>query len=1016
MGASEHPGRMPRSSTCSVFLLIALKGFEIAEGRRSTITSLVNLHTWQAGVTPDGVVSVNDLGPTGGSKKPENITKKKEEQKHHLSATLQCGVTVQVHSGTDKYEDCPADCPYFAQDRSDDLFCTFVCVPAEDCKKYNPNKPIADEIHGSRTCRGPMVQHCRDFALDGTDSCVKCQTFYVVGPDGQCYYSHWIKLWCLIILFVSLVLFIVVWVMDLICRPVTNERGLREGLAFRSRQKIHTPKIEGQTRTLYPIDTNLCKTEVAGAGMLLHFNFQMLIMFWAFFVACVWLCLGFFIDGALFVLGTRKFGTPRHNCILVAWGYETQHRLMWTKVTFLMIVYTVSFLGALIHGVRQLRMFQVIDAKTKSMKDFCAIMSGLPAIPGEASVEASLKDSVAQATGQSVVGVSVAWIYREQEETVMNAITKDLRDREDEVDPPLPAPEGPHTTGMNPLRKKLFEMEQNIFADAELEEEADYKPMLLAMNSSEYAFVVFETEDAKDSAVELTGSSGIQVGPFTGLDETATVYLQSLSAEPDTVNWVAFGHSSMAAQVFRLLQGFGCIFLALVFWTVVFYLPYAWSIFSFNYANGAQPPFIYSLVFTMVVVVGNAIMYEVCARVSDFVGFRFRDNREACYMILYTIACMFNVGLDLVTTFFFAYYVMTGLGFRTYDGRLLSEVTAFTERFETYAMQRALAENTYVYAFPSTFLIPFLIEPIITVYLPLKLSEWVVRSHPEMVRGYAESYLVAFEFDMGRYADILLNMFLGILIFYFPGGYTHTLFLGMVVSHMVIYAFDHWRLIRAVPALKVVSMDVDWWSQLMFIPCCSMMMSCMIFKANCKHYGYCIKGNTLIESCTAGAVIHAIIHFLLLMYLVPAMGKSGLPDPNEGMEYRTVCEREAVSWFTANPVHCLRSKYVHMHNPPCRYASVGKEHLLQVNAEIGCYFEDEAAEAEDFKKGLNLKAGFKAGLGKLGSMGKKFSFKKKKGEEAAKDDKIEEEPEDKQASPAEPQEQPTPAEPAASST
>ena len=35
----------------------------------------------------------------------------------------------------------------------------------------------------------------------------------------------------------------------------------------------------------------------------------------------------------------------------------------------------------------------------------------------------------------------------------------------------------------------------------------------------------------------------------------------------------------------------------------------------------------------------------------------------------------------------------------------------------------------------------------------------------------AEAYLAAFEFDLGRYADILLNVFLGILIFYFPGGH-----------------------------------------------------------------------------------------------------------------------------------------------------------------------------------------------------------------------------------------------------
>merc|ERR1719203_2786507 len=115
-------------------------------------------------------------------------------------------------------------------------------------------------------------------------------------------------------------------------------------------------------------------------------------------------------------------------------------------------------------------------------------------------------------------------------------------------------------------------------------------------------------------------------------------------------------------------------------------------------------------------------------------GFMFRDTREAIYMLLYTFACTFNVLLDCVTTYFVAWEIMKGMGFRLADGTKLEDVKYFTERFETYAMQRSLAENTYVYAFPSTFLIPFLIEPIITVYLPLKLSVWVVRSHPEMVR------------------------------------------------------------------------------------------------------------------------------------------------------------------------------------------------------------------------------------------------------------------------------------------
>merc|ERR1719440_480194 len=99
--------------------------------------------------------------------------------------------------------------------------------------------------------------------------------------------------------------------------------------------------------------------------MLLHFNFQASIIVWALLVALCWVAIAFIVDNDLFILGTRKFGTPRENCILVAWGYETQQRLMWTKVTFLVIIYTSSFFMAMLHGVRQMVIFDSLDAQTK---------------------------------------------------------------------------------------------------------------------------------------------------------------------------------------------------------------------------------------------------------------------------------------------------------------------------------------------------------------------------------------------------------------------------------------------------------------------------------------------------------------------------------------------------------------------------------------------------------------------------------------------------------------------------
>jgi len=301
---------------------------------------------------------------------------------------------------------------------------------------------------------------------------------------------------------------------------------------------------------------------------------------------------------------------------------------------------------------------------------------------------------------------------------------------------------------------------------------------------------------------------------------------------------------------------------------------------------------------------------------------------------------------------------MKGLGFRTYHGQNLEEVGHYTAQFETYAMQRMLAENTFAYSFPATFLIPFLIEPFITIYFPLKAGEFLTRTHPMITGRAAEEWLMAFEMDMGRYADLLLNCLLAIIIFFFPGGYTYTLFYAMVFSHVIIYAFDHWRVIQTIPTCCYASMDVDWWAQWMFAPCVGLILSCMVVKANCQGYGYCIQGATLVEASFGALVFHVVIHTLALKFLVPLLGVKEDPehDPHANKKFKEVNEELACSWFTANPVHCLRSKFVHKHEPHASFWVSGKEHLQNLNPDINCYFADDEAEAAAEDSGLGLSA------------------------------------------------------------
>jgi len=356
----------------------------------------------------------------------------------------------------------------------------------------------------------------------------------------------------------------------------------------------------------------------------------------------------------------------------------------------------------------------------------------------------------------------------------------------------------------------------------------------------------------------------------------------------------------------------------------------------------------------MVVVVGNQIMYEVCARVSDYVGFRFSDTRAVCYMILFTVACLWNVLVDMVTTYYVAEQIMMELGFRTYKGQLLDEVPTFTERFETYAMQRTLAENTFSYAFPSTFLIPFLLEPFATVLGPLMMGIWIVGSHPELRGREAENWVAAAPIDLGRYADILLNMVLAILIFYFPGGYTHTLFIALGLSHLYIYVMDQYKVLRSVPSITVATMEIDWWAQALLAPCCGLILACLVFKGNCQDYGYCLEGASIFLSCTTAFFVHCIVHFLVHCHVVPLFGVAQpdeADDPCAHITFKHVSEVNPVSWFTTNPVHCLRSEYVYGHQPPCRFLFSGKEHLVESNPSIGCFFRGgKVASSEDFSR------------------------------------------------------------------
>ncbi|CAK9048531.1 unnamed protein product [Durusdinium trenchii] len=89
------------------------------------------------------------------------------------------------------------------------------------------------------------------------------------------------------------------------------------------------------------------------------------------------------------------------------------------------------------------------------------------------------------------------------------------------------------------------------------------------------------------------------------------------------------------------------------------------------------------------------------------------------------------------------------------------------EKFNSYALQRSMGQQLIEYAFPSTFILPFLAEPCAVIFLFSRLFMLFIGSHPELRVWECRSWLAAIELELGRYADCLVNVYLATMVFFF---------------------------------------------------------------------------------------------------------------------------------------------------------------------------------------------------------------------------------------------------------
>jgi len=585
------------------------------------------------------------------------------------------------------------------------------------------------------------------------------------------------------------------------------------------------------------------------------------------------------------------------------------------------------------------------------MKDFACFVSGLPVKTGEDDVEGLFKDYLERETGQKILGVSVAWnmMKRNDFDEIEAALEIEAAEQEkkhdelkrqgqeEEEDDELVLPVSATTKAFGHIDKLLGFTGKEPEDPPEIDTDK-LRELLERMKTSDAAFAVFETEEARDAAVELSTARG------GFMYDKNIVRLETKACEPGTVRWYGLSLGTRTRRrSMRMLMGCGIMLVGLALWCLIFYLPYAYYVSSFTYANGNEPGMVANMVFTLLVVAGNQAMYFLADAVSVWCDFGFEDDREYWYNVYYLVACIVNVVADMFVTGYLAYRQMVSLGVHTADGQIMTQLDRFQDIVESYPMQKTMGRLLFQYCFPGTFLAPFILEPIGTIAAPYFMGKMLLRNHREVQGREAEKTMMFFQpMNLGRYSDNLLNMCLAVMVLYLPGGYVMPMFLSLTLSHIYIYWLDHWRVIRQVPSFCYARNVVDHFgSSWMAVPC-ALTAAAAVFKG---YHIYWPELGGVPLLCVMGWAFfgHLAIHTAIIRKIYGMKGSHKISEE----AYSQVAKHHPISWFSVNPVHCLRSKYIWGHEQPQVFYMQGKEHLQRENPTIHSYFEDKEAQEPD---------------------------------------------------------------------
>jgi hypothetical protein len=410
-----------------------------------------------------------------------------------------------------------------------------------------------------------------------------------------------------------------------------------------------------------------------------------------------------------------------------------------------------------------------------------------------------------------------------------------------------------------------------------------------ALYCSGTAFVVFSTQAARDSAIDLSKTGRLRplavMNKKTGKEDWHKITLAEAPCEPVSIVWQNF--SSWIHFPQKIFLGVLLMLLTIVVW-ILLYLPYAAFYAELVTIPGMAPDAAQDVMLGLLIAIGNAALALVIDKVTAWAGFLYTDTRDRAVLVLAFLGTLMNTIFDLA---------MVALVAR--GAKLDSAFQGTDTGYDT-----VVANELFRLLVPGYLIVPYIGCPIMQHVVPYYLAKILIRTHVRVKLRHASPALLCPDFDVcWRYADILNTTTVCTCLLFFTSARAWKVMVWLFLSILLMYCIDKFLLLRATSTRIYDTHRLSvafgrWWC----VPTgllCSLIM----------YWGHKAHIVTSLVYCVAFPSVHVVV-FLMAMLQVQFMcqtrGRTPLLYPEAVQQLRA--HGKPWDFFNTNPVFCLRTR------------------------------------------------------------------------------------------------------------